>query len=357
MLQTPPHSLQPRHAKSLRPLLPSLASKSLAPPQSRYKFSDVSPILFIHSSTEHPHVMNFLLGNSNNNNNGGEEVSYKVQVQQLSNEELLAKERSKRRRKTGDVVGTGLVAAAAMAEPALWAMAGTNVKSFLDNSSKHKILTKEISRRGLTPIKGDTSDTLFPVLASAGSMAVGRAFGGSAGQGVANQASGILQSVSSRAFSSRSCKKDKKKVFNTKSENSANGQVKQEAAPQQFALPSAYDCTPGQAPPTQLVYYYHQPTAQYPKGYYSPTPPQGAMPPPNPPMSPQNYAAPPTYQTSPMAPPPQSPQGYQPVPPALAYLNSPPPQPNNLNRTQSVYNPGPQPIYYPHGFQRSETFM
>jgi hypothetical protein len=140
------------------------------------------------------------------------ETDYKTEVSRYSDEELLSKERSKRRRKTGDVVGTGLSAAAAMATPALWAVAGTSAKSYLDNSSKHKIICKEISRRGLVPMKEDMGDTLFPILASAGSMFVGRAFGGAAGQGVASQAGNLLQNVSSRAFSStpKAAKKDKK---------------------------------------------------------------------------------------------------------------------------------------------------
>jgi hypothetical protein len=147
------------------------------------------------------------------------ETDYKTEVSRYSDEELLSKERSKRRRKTGDVVGTGLSAAAAMATPALWAVAGTSAKSYLDNSSKHKIICKEISRRGLEPMKEAMGDTLFPILASAGSMFVGRAFGGAAGQGVASQAGNLLQNVSSRAFSStsKSSKKDKavKKVSST----------------------------------------------------------------------------------------------------------------------------------------------
>src|SRR5579862_1547000 len=310
--------------------------------------------------------MNFL----SNANNQGEEGSYKTQVQQLSDQELLSKERSKRRRKTGDVVGTGLSAAAAMATPAMWAVAGANAKSFLDNSSKHKILLKEMSRRGLSPIKGDVSDTLFPVLASAGSMAVGRAVGGPAGQGIANQAGNILQTVSSRAFSSGSggSKKDKKKVINLIHLDDANAQSKQSAAPQQLTLPSVYDCTPGQTPPAQLVYYYHPPTSQYPRGYYSPAPPQATMLP-TPPMSPQNYGPPQMMLQGPPMPqsPPQSPQGYQQMPPALAYLNSPSqpqyyrdgsfaPQNPGTNRTQSMYTPAPPPIYQG-GIQRSGTYM
>jgi hypothetical protein len=300
--------------------------------------------------------MNFLT--NLNNTDQGAEGNYKTQVQQFSDEELLSKERSKRRRKTGDVVGAGLSAAAAMATPAMWAVAGANAKSFLDNSSKHKILMEEISRRGLSPVKGDMSDTLFPVLASAGSMAVGRAMGGAAGQGVANQASNILQSVSSRAFSNgpSGSKKDKKKVLHAAKDNGANIQTKQEA-PQQLSLPSVYNCTPGQAPPAQLVYYYHPPTAQYPNGYYSPAPTQPAMPP-TPPMSPQNYGPQPTFQAPPMLQSPQSPSGYQQIPPALAYLNSPSPQSNpSLSRTQSMYNPAPPPMYYQPGMQRSGTFL
>lgn len=260
-----------------------------------------------------------------------------------------------------------------MATPAMWAVAGANAKSFLDNSSKHKILVKEISRRGLSPLKGDLSDTLFPILASAGSMAVGRSFGGAAGQGMANQASNILQTVSSRAFSSGSggSKKDKsKKVSNHFGWRPNPSQSKQTPQPQ-LSLPSTYDCSQGQAPPPQLVYYYHAPTAQYPNGYYSPTPVQGAIPP-TPPHSPQNYGQPQMMiQQPPPMPqsPPQPPQGYQQIPPALAYINSPSqpqyyrdaasqqPQDNfGLYRTQSMYAP-PQPPMYSPGVQRTGTFM
>ena len=80
---------------------------------------------------------------------------YAAEVRNYSDEELLTKERSKRRRKTGDVVGTGLTAAAAISSPALWAVAGASAKSYLNNSSKHKVLVKEISRRGLHACKGE----------------------------------------------------------------------------------------------------------------------------------------------------------------------------------------------------------
>ena len=108
--------------------------------------------------------------------NGDGDQNYSITVQQYSDEELLDKERSKRRRKTGDIVGTGLCAAAAIGQPALWAVAATSTKAFFGNSSKHKIILQEIERRGLTPLKGDMSDMIMPVLGSAGSMAVGRAF-------------------------------------------------------------------------------------------------------------------------------------------------------------------------------------
>src|SRR5216117_2556354 len=107
-----------------------------------------------------------------------EEHDYTTEVRNYTDEELRTKERSKRRRKTGDVVGTGLTAAAAMSSPGLWAIAGANAKSFLSNSSKHKAIIKEMKRRGLEPVKGELSDTILPILTSAGSIAVGRAFGG-----------------------------------------------------------------------------------------------------------------------------------------------------------------------------------
>jgi hypothetical protein len=129
-------------------------------------------------------------------------------VRQCSDEDLLAMERSHRRKKTGDVLGTGLTAAAALSSPALWAVAGANAKSYLTSSSKHKAITKEMTRRGLEPLKEEWSDTLMPILTGAGSMYVGRALGGSTGQGAAQ----LLRSVGSNAFtgSSKTSKKDKK---------------------------------------------------------------------------------------------------------------------------------------------------
>ena len=144
-----------------------------------------------------------------NNEDGND---YATEVRNYSDEELLIKERSKRRRKTGDVVGAGLTAAAAMSSPALWAVAGASAKSYLSNSSKHKIILKEISRRGLTPVKGNLSDAVLPILTSAGSMAVGRAFGGTAGQGVASMAGDFMHNVGNRALGGGSKRSKERQV-------------------------------------------------------------------------------------------------------------------------------------------------
>jgi hypothetical protein len=292
------------------------------------------------------------------------EGNYATQVQSFSDEELVLKERSKRRRKTGDVVGTGLSAAAAMGSPALWAVAGASAKSYLDNSSKHKIILAEMKRRGLEPEKGDMSDTLWPILTSVGTTAVGRAFGGSAGQGIASQAGNLMHNVSNRAFgsSSTTSKKDKqsKKVpqymrctdyLKSKTPaqapamiSAAAAQPQQAQALQQSAMsyaqpvrtlqtPSAYQVPANQAPPATLVYQYVPPSAQYPQGCYAPvlsqqTPIQAA---------PVATTSPPPYQ--------QSQQQFG-QPPALNYVTSPSqpqyyqnqPQPG-LNRAQTFYSP------------------
>ena len=219
-------------------------------------------------------------------------TDYKTEVQKYSDEELLSKERSKRRRKTGDVVGTGLSAVAAVYSPALWAVAGGNAKSFLSNSSKHKIIMDEISRRGLKPIKGDFSDTILPILTSAGTMAVGRVFGGAAGQGVASMAGNVMHSVGNRAMGGvpKDQRKDKasKKVSLINSGKETNyKQSRQQTseivsnAPQAQILqtPSVYQVPTNQAPPATLVFHYVPPSAQYPKGYYAPAPVQTAAPP------------------------------------------------------------------------------
>jgi hypothetical protein len=313
------------------------------------------------------------------------ETDYKTEVSRYSDEELLSKERSKRRRKTGDVVGTGLSAAAAMASPALWAVAGTSAKSYLDNSSKHKIICKEMKKRGLVPMPEDMGDTLFPILASAGSMFVGRAFGGAAGQGVASQAGTLLQNVSSRAFSSnpKGPKKDKtiKKVCFPllKTELTLQSKTTPEMVAytpqrQQLATPSAYIVPPNQAPPATLVYQYFQPTAQYPKGYYAPVttqtqtqvqPQPQSQPQYQPQYQPQQaYAPQPAYQ-QPAPVMQQQFQMYQPVPPALAYLqtpsqpqyysgNPPPGTPNpGIQRAASIYDTAP--MYQPTP-SRASTF-
>lgn len=296
------------------------------------------------------------------------ETDYKSEVQRYSDEELLSKERSKRRRKTGDVVGTGLSAAAAMAAPAMWAAAGASAKNYLDNSTKHKIILKEMSRRGLAPMKEDMSDTLMPILASAGSMFVGRAFGGAAGQGMASQAGSLLQTVSSRAFSSgssnravdKSSKKEKasKKVssllrsLNLTFQNKTSPAMVPYTSPQSqmLATPSAYQVPPNQPPPATIVYNYVPPSAQYPQGYYAPAPVAVV------PAAPQ-YAQqqPPVFQQQPQMPPQQA-TNYQPLPPALQYLQTPPqPQYYNggLQRAQSIY--GNPPAYQP-APTRAQTF-
>jgi hypothetical protein len=313
--------------------------------------------------------MNFFNNsNSNSNSNGnsneaGSERDYTVEVQRYSNDELLAKERSKRRRKTGDVVGTGLSAAAAMYSPAMWAVAGTAVKNYLDNNSKHRIIIKEIHRRGLTPLKGDVSDTVFPALASAGTMAVGRAFGGAAGQEVASQAGNILQTVSSRAFTSGG--KKSKKVPTTTADDaySQNQPASSQYSQPQYSTtqnPAAQGLTGAsfhvpldQTPPPTITLQYHPPTAQYPRGYYAPiqVPTSAPLTPPVSPVTyqrPQFTVQPPVmYQQTP----PQSPQyyqpqqyqpqpqpGYQQIPPSLAYIQSP-----------------SQPQYYGQGGNRALT--
>lgn len=295
------------------------------------------------------------------------ETSYKTEVQKYTDEELLTKERSKRRRKTSDVVGTGLSAAAAMATPAMWAAAGASAKNYLDNSTKHKIILKEMSRRGLQPMKEDMSDTVLPILASAGSMFVGRAFGGAAGQGMASQAGNLLQTVGSRAFNSgvsrsasKSSKKDKKdkKVLPLTNYRKLTFQNKTSPAmipytPQQgqvaLTTPSAYQVPPNQPPPATIVYNYIPPSAQYPQGYYAPAPVTL-------PAATQYQPQPPVFQQ----PPPQQQQAapmYQPIPPALQYLQTPP-QPQyygnqGLQRAQTIYG---NPPAYQAAPTRAQTF-
>ena len=292
------------------------------------------------------------------------ETSYKTEVRNYSDEELLSKERSKRRRKTGDVVGTGLSAAAAMATPAMWAAAGASAKKYLDNSTKHKIILKEMSRRGLQPMKEDMSDTVLPILASAGSMFVGRAFGGAAGQGMASQAGSLLQTVGSRAFSSSGpsrsaskCSKKDKKVFPSTNHRRLTVQSKTSPAmvpytPQQgqvaLTTPSAYQVPPNQPPPATIVYNYVPPSAQYPQGYYAPAPVTV------PAYQPQQA---PVFQQPPPMPPQQAAPMYQPVPPALQYLQTPP-QPQyyggqGLQRAQTIYG---NPPAYQAAPARAQTF-
>jgi len=241
------------------------------------------------------------------------ETSYEIEVQRYSDEELLEKERSKRRRKTGDVVGAGLTAAAAIRAPALWAAAGASAKSFLNNSTKHKVILKEISRRGLTPLKGDLSDAIMPILGSAGSMVVGRSFGGAAGQGAANMAGDLIHSVSTRAFGgSKKKSKDSKKASRVSQNDVATMRSNEHSTAmvpsgsQPLTTPSSYHVPPNQAPPATLVFHYVPPSAQYPRGYYAPAQVQTANPAVQTPLTIQG----PT-------------QSYQQMPPALSYQYAP----------------------------------
>jgi hypothetical protein len=297
-----------------------------------------------------------------NNEDGND---YATEVRNYTDEELLTKERSKRRRKTGDVVGTGLTAAAALSSPGLWAVAGAGAKSFLSNSSKHKILLKEISRRGLEPVKGNLSDAILPILTSAGSMAVGRAFGGTAGQGVASMAGNIMHNVGNRALGGvpKDQKKDKTKKNSQPSvdHNSSSAMVQCTPQSQYLQTPSVYQFPTDQTPPATLVYQYVPPSAQYPRGYYAPAPPQMAstvfQQAPQPAAQPQQYLAI------------EQPQTYQQMPPSLAYQYAPS-QPQyydtapqvvdergmpvqGIQRAQSIYG-GPPPSYQPR-LQRAHT--
>ena len=282
------------------------------------------------------------------------EGDYATEVRRYSNEELLSKERMKRRRKMGDVFGTGLTAVAAMRAPGLWAVAGSNIKSYLSNSSKHKIILQEIERRGLEPLKEEMSDTLLPILSSAGSMAVGRAIGGDAGQGVAKSAGDIMQSLGNRVFSStpKEQKKDKKgkKVSFDFEVGSNRPQSRPEPAAQPVVLqtPASYHVPPNMAPPPTLVYHYVPPSAQYPRGYYAPaqiyssTPvaQQGPVPVVQQPMMPQ------------VSPPNQHAVPYQYAPPEPQMYGAYPQQNHGLQRSQTVYG-APPPYQQP---QRAQTF-
>ena len=298
---------------------------------------------------------------------------YKTLVRQWDNTTLLQKERSKRRRKTGDVVGTGLTALAATRVPGLWAGVGAGVKGYLDNNTKHKTILKEIERRGLKPHKGDMSDTVAPIFAGAGSAVVGRALGGTAGQGMAGQAGNVIHGITNRAFSGGSGSSNKeKKEKKGKKVASANGvcadceQSKQSAGAmvpygqgqsQGLVTPSAYVVPPNQPPPAEIVYRYVPPCAQYPQGCYAPvmTSPVTQQAPVQPvyqqPQQ-QYIAAPPSpsYATPP------SPSYGQ--PPALMYHYTPaepqyyqPPPQGGLTRANSMY--APPAAYQP--VQRSYT--
>jgi hypothetical protein len=260
------------------------------------------------------------------------ENDYELVVQQYSDEELLTKEQSKRRRKTGDVVGAGLTAAAAIRAPSLWAVAGASAKSFLNNSTKHKIILKEISRRGLTPLKGGLTDAILPVLTSAGSMVVGRSVGGAAGQGAASMAGDIMHGVSNMAFggSKKKAKNSKKVTQVSQNDPNAPRAVQQStamvpASSQALVTPSSYHVPPNQTPPATLVFHYVPPSAQYPRGYYAPAQVQTASPPAQPPMMIQG-----------------STQAYQQMPPALAYQYAPsePQYFGNANRQVAEPVPG-----------------
>jgi hypothetical protein len=144
------------------------------------------------------------------NNNEADGSDYATEVAGYTDEELLVKERSKRRRKTGNVVGTIATAALATRSPGMWAAAGSSVKSLLNENSKHKIILQEIEKRGLTPLKSDMKDAIFPVLTSAGGMFVGRAVGGPAGDSIGNYAGNLMHGIGNRAFGGSSKDKSKK---------------------------------------------------------------------------------------------------------------------------------------------------
>lgn len=385
-------------------LIGCIPRSDLLPSSTKANFPELAPLAVPHpslsrfrstvyNSQAHP---KFICMNNIKMANDGEQ-DYKITVQQYSDEELLSKERSKRRRKTGDVVGTGLTAAAAFGQPALWAVAATSAKAFLGNSSKHKIILQEIERRGLTPLKGDMKDTILPILGSAGSMAVGRALGGAKGAGLGNMAGTLMRNASVRAFtggSSNDGKKDNKSLRrvlplieeqrtdftqaktiassemvpysqSTAAESRNAGALCPQHAQQALMTPSAYHVPRDQAPPATLVYQYYPPTADYPRGYYAPAPGTAQTPRTMPaPQQPQamyqqpQYAAQPTQQYLP--PPPAGPVYQQPVPPALAYhYAQPEPQYYGNAPQQVTYGATPAydapPMYQP-SIQRANTF-
>ena len=295
-----------------------------------------------------------------------EENQYDVTL--WTDEQLLAKERSKRRRKTGDMVGTGLSAVAAIAEPALWGIAGASVKNYLNSSSKHKSIVKEMNRRGLQPLKEDMSDTVVPILSGAGGMVVGRALGPAAGAGAGAMAGNLINSIGSRAFggNSSSSKKDKKasKVFpgyNSGADVLQSRQQQQRqpqsaqsmvmvpastASAQHLMTPSAYAVPENQPVPATLVYHYYPPTEQFPRGYYAQIPVQPAAQP----MAQQYLAQPtPVSQQAPLNYQ-QAPLNYQQAQPAPVYQQHSAPQVQYYGGTPQQHVQMPQP-----GLHRSQT--
>jgi hypothetical protein len=143
-------------------------------------------------------------------------------------------------------------------------------------------------------------------------MVVGRAFGGSAGQGVASMAGNVMHSVGNRALGGVPKDKKKDKALKKASRQQTSEMVPYAAAQAQtLQTPSAYQIPPNQLPPATIVYHYVPPSSQYPRGYYAPAPTERAAPP-------VFQQAPPIMQHQPMMIE-QAPQQYQQMPPALAY--------------------------------------
>jgi hypothetical protein len=240
------------------------------------------------------------------NNNEADGSDYPTEVAGYTDEELLVKERSKRRRKTGNVVGTIATAALATRSPGMWAAAGSSVKSLLNENSKHKIILQEMERRGLKPLKSDMKDAIFPVLTSAGGMFVGRAVGGPAGDSIGNYAGNLMHGIGNRAFGGSSKDKSKQVISFLRSKIHADYQESKSApsspamavaraptaGPQATSLqtPSVYNIGHNETPPATIVYHYVPPSAEYPRGYYAPAPVQPSAPAPAPTPAPAYQA-------------------------------------------------------------------
>ena len=149
-------------------------------------------------------------------------------------------------------------------------------------------------------------------------------------------------------------------LSNPSDQPSSSAMVQHTPQPQYLQTPSLYQIPEDQAPPATLIYQYVPPSAQYPRGYYAPAPPQPVSPvsqqPPMPVAQPQQHL---------MV---EQPQAYQQVPPALAYQYAPsqpqyydtPPQVvdgrgmpvQGVYRAQSIYDAPPS--YQPR-LQRAHT--